>query len=123
MSRDRLVGGSPCPSGARETVTELGAPPTSRTVNPHRRSGRRSPPAQGRVMDHLFIGLDVAKAQLDVHGRPTGAPFVVPHDEAGLTAFLDRLRTLAPTRITLEATIPRRSRPRSSRTRGCAAAR
>src|SRR5262249_919296 len=80
MSRDRLVGGSPCPSGSRETVTELGAPPTSRTVNPHSRSGRRSPHSQGRVMDHLFIGLDVAKAQLDVHVRPTGETFVVPHD-------------------------------------------
>src|SRR5262245_61189865 len=104
MSRDRLVGGSPCPSGSRETVTELGAPSTSRTVNPHSRSGRRSPHSQGRVMDHLFIGLDVAKAQLDVHVRPTGETFVVPHDEGGLTALLDRLRTLAPTLITLEAT-------------------
>lgn len=55
-------------------------------------------------MDHLFVGLDVAKAQLDVHVRPTGETFTVPHDETGLTALLDRLRTLAPTLITLEAT-------------------
>jgi transposase len=55
-------------------------------------------------MDHPFVGLDVAKAQLDVHVRPTGETFTVPHDEAGLTALVDRLRTLAPTLITLEAT-------------------
>src|SRR5262249_1562756 len=66
--------------------------------------GRQSPHSQGRVMDHLFVGLDVAKAQLDVHVRPTGETFTVPHDETGLTALLDRLRTLAPTLITLEAT-------------------
>ena len=55
-------------------------------------------------MDHLFVGLDVAKAQLDVHVRPTGETFAVPHDEAGLTALVDRVRTLAPTLIALEAT-------------------
>jgi transposase len=55
-------------------------------------------------MDHLFVGLDVAKAQLDVHVRPTGETFAVPHDEAGLTALVDHVRTLAPTLIALEAT-------------------
>lgn len=55
-------------------------------------------------MDHLFVGLDVAKAQLDVHVRPTGETFAVPHDEAGLTALVARLRPLVPTLITLEAT-------------------
>ena len=55
-------------------------------------------------MDHLFIGLDVAKAQLDVHVRPTGETFVLPHDEVGLTTLVDRVRTLAPTLIALEAT-------------------
>jgi transposase len=55
-------------------------------------------------MDHLFVGLDVAKAQLDVHVRPTGETFALPHDEAGLAALVDRVRTLAPTLIALEAT-------------------
>jgi transposase len=55
-------------------------------------------------MDHLFVGLDVAKAQLDVHVRPTGETFVLPHDEAGLVALVDRVRRLAPTLIALEAT-------------------
>src|SRR5262249_42927533 len=104
MGRDRLVGGSPYDPGSRETVSELGAPPISRTVNPHSRSGLQSPHLQGRVMDHLFIGLDVAKDRLDLHVRPGGEAFSVAHDEPGVIALLDRLRTLAPTLIALEAT-------------------
>ena len=45
-------------------------------------------------MDHLFVGLYVAKDRLDVHVRPTGETFSVSHDEPGLTAFVDRLRAL-----------------------------
>jgi transposase len=55
-------------------------------------------------MDHLFVGLDVAKEHLDIHVRPTGEIFSVPHDEAGVTTLVDRMRTLAPTLIALEAT-------------------
>jgi transposase len=55
-------------------------------------------------MDHLFVGLDVAKEHLDIHVRPTGETFSVPPDEAGLTVLVDRVRTLAPTLIALEAT-------------------
>jgi len=55
-------------------------------------------------MDHLFIGLDVAKDRLDLHVRPGGEAFSVAHDEPGVIALLDRLRTLAPTLIALEAT-------------------
>ncbi len=55
-------------------------------------------------MDHLFIGLDVAKDRLDVHVRPTGETFSLSHDEGGLTALVERARILAPTLIALEAT-------------------
>jgi transposase len=48
-------------------------------------------------MDHLFVGLDVAKDRLDVHERPVGETFSVSHDEPGLTALVDRLRSRAPT--------------------------
>src|SRR5262245_44040634 len=104
MGRDRLLGARPSVPGAREPVSALGAPPISRTVNPHSRSGLQSPHLQGRVMDHLFIGLDVAKDRLDLHVRPGGEAFSVAHDEPGVIALLDRLRTLAPTLIALEAT-------------------
>ena len=49
-------------------------------------------------------GLDVAKDHLDVHLRPTGETFSVPHDEAGLMALVDRLRSRSVTLIALEAT-------------------
>src|SRR5262245_4234144 len=99
MDRERVVGGSPRSPRSRKAGRQHGAPPTVRTVNPHSRSGKSSPHLQGRVMDHLFVGLDVAKDHLDVHVRPTGETFAVPHDEAGLTALVDRVRTLAPTLI------------------------
>jgi transposase len=55
-------------------------------------------------MEHSFIGIDVAKDQLDVHLRPTGEAFRVTHDAAGIAALLTRLRALGPTLIALEAT-------------------
>ena len=55
-------------------------------------------------MDQLFVGLDVAKDHLDVHARPSGAAFVVAHDEAGLTELVARLRVMGPSLIVLEAT-------------------
>jgi transposase len=56
-------------------------------------------------MEHsLFVGLDVAKDHLDVHVRPTGETFRVPHDEAGLAVLVERLRPLTPTLVVLEAT-------------------
>jgi transposase len=55
-------------------------------------------------MEHSFIGIDVAKDQLDVHIRPTGEVFRVTSDDAGLGALLTRLRGLSPTVIALEAT-------------------
>ncbi len=52
----------------------------------------------------MFIGIDVSKARLDVHVRPTGEAFVVARDDEGLTALVTRLGGLQPTLIVLEAT-------------------
>ncbi len=52
----------------------------------------------------LFVGIDVAKQQLDVALRPGAERFVVPHDEGGLAALVSRLRARQPTLIVLEAT-------------------
>lgn len=51
----------------------------------------------------VFIGIDVSQARLDIALRP-GAPFSVPHDDAGIAAVVDQLRRLSPTLIVLEAT-------------------
>lgn len=55
-------------------------------------------------MEHSFIGIDVAKDHLDVHVHPTGEPFRVTSDDAGLAVLLTRVRALSPTLIVLEAT-------------------
>jgi transposase len=51
-----------------------------------------------------FVGIDVAKAHLDIAVRPTDEQWRVPHDEPGITALVGRLAALAPTLVVLEAT-------------------
>src|SRR5438093_563141 len=60
----------------------------------------------GGPMDHpaIFVGIDVAKASLDIAVRPTGERFSLPYDAGGLETVMRRLRQLAPTRVVLEAT-------------------
>jgi transposase len=51
-----------------------------------------------------FVGIDVAKAQLDIALRPSGERWAVPNDTRGVTTLVDRLQTRHPTLIVLEAT-------------------
>src|SRR2546426_11592575 len=51
-----------------------------------------------------FVGIDVAKAQLDIAIRPTGERWTVPNDASGVATLVDRVQTLHPTLIVLEAT-------------------
>lgn len=55
-------------------------------------------------MGHLFVGLDVAKHRVDGHVRPTNEMFSVASDEAGLATLVQRVQTLAPALVVLEAT-------------------
>ena len=55
-------------------------------------------------MAETFIGIDVAKAELVVCARPVGESWIVPNESAGVRALGERLRTLAPTLVVLEAT-------------------
>jgi transposase len=56
-------------------------------------------------MEHSrFVGIDVSKASLDIHIRPTGEAFRVGHDDAGLATLIERLRRAAPSIVVLEAT-------------------
>ena len=52
----------------------------------------------------VFVGIDVAKATLDVALRPSGEQWSVSNDEAGIAALVDRLRPLRPTLLVCEAT-------------------
>ena len=51
-----------------------------------------------------FVGIDVAKAQLDIARRPSGERWAVPNDASGVALLVDRVQTLQPTLMVLEAT-------------------
>lgn len=51
-----------------------------------------------------FVGIDVAKAWLDVAVRPSGAQWRSTNTEADLLALVERVKTLRPQVIVLEAT-------------------
>ena len=51
-----------------------------------------------------FVGIDVAKAQWDIALRPSGERWTVSNDTHGVTTLVERMQTLQPTRIVLEAT-------------------
>ena len=51
----------------------------------------------------VTIGIDVAKAHLDVAARPSGEAWQVPNADAGISQLIERLRALAPELIVLEA--------------------
>jgi transposase len=51
-----------------------------------------------------FVGIDVSKAELDIHVRPSGTNWTVPNDVKGHAHLVRRLSDLTPTLIVLEAT-------------------
>ncbi len=55
-------------------------------------------------MEPVFVGIDVAKAHLDVHVRPSGEAFTVPRDGESVANLADRLKALSPVVVVLEAT-------------------
>src|SRR5215470_19771800 len=59
-----------------------------------------------------FVGVDVAKAQLDIAVRPSGERWAVPNDAGGVVMLVERLQALHPTLI---ARAPPGSRPRRRR--------
>ncbi len=55
-------------------------------------------------MDLSYVGIDIAKAQLDVAVRPSGQQWISAHDEAGIADLVPRLQALQPQVIVVEAT-------------------
>ena len=51
-----------------------------------------------------FVGIDVAKAKLDIAVRPDGQLWQTTNDEAGIAGLVERLRQVGPALIVLEAT-------------------
>ena len=52
----------------------------------------------------MFVGIDVAKAELVVTVLPAAERFTTPNDAGGVRALTERLRALGPTLVVLEAT-------------------
>jgi transposase len=55
-------------------------------------------------MDAIYVGIDVSKDRLDVHVHPGREAFAVTRDGKGLEELIERLRTLSPQLIAIEAT-------------------
>ena len=53
--------------------------------------------------EETYVGIDVAKAQVDVAIRPADDRWRVSHDEAGIGQLVSRLKTLEPVMVLLEA--------------------
>lgn len=51
----------------------------------------------------IYVGVDVAKAQMDVAVRPTDDGWVVDNDDAGIRQLVSRLKILEPQIVVLEA--------------------
>ena len=52
----------------------------------------------------LCVGVDVAKATLDVQVRPTDAHWGVANEDGGIRTLVERMRELVPAQIVIEAT-------------------
>ena len=53
--------------------------------------------------EETYVGIDVAKAQVDVAIRPADDRWRVSHDEAGIRQLVSRLKTLEPVMVLLGA--------------------
>ena len=51
-----------------------------------------------------YVGIDVAKARVDVAVRPSGDIWSVDYDETGVAGLVDRLQAMRPAAVLLEAT-------------------
>jgi transposase len=56
------------------------------------------------MSSQCFVGIDIAKAQLDIALRPLGERWAVTNDDTGITALVRRLQEIGPQLIVLEAT-------------------
>src|SRR2546426_10963840 len=56
------------------------------------------------MSEPVVVGLDVAKATVDVALRPSGECWSVPNTDAGAAELVTRLRLLTPALVVCEAT-------------------
>src|SRR5512138_1363153 len=68
------------------------------------RPGGRSVRTKRGPMTDTYVGVDVSKAWLDVAARPSGEVWRVSNDETGFAQLVEKLRTLRPKLVVMEAT-------------------
>ena len=51
----------------------------------------------------VYVGIDVAKAHLDIAVRPSGQRWTISNDESGIRELVSRLKGLGPALVVLEA--------------------
>ncbi len=70
------------------------------------RSSRQLTPTEYRSVNQVqpSVGVDVSQATLDVAVNPSGEQWQLTNDDLGIEQLVERLRTLQPVRIVLEAT-------------------
>ena len=56
------------------------------------------------VEAEVFVGIDVSKDQLDIAVRPGKKFFTISNDDSGIKALVQRLLSLKPQLVVLEAT-------------------
>ena len=55
------------------------------------------------IPDHIYVGIDVAKARLDVAIRPSGDRREIPNGEAGIAELVKEMQQFNPAALVLEA--------------------
>src|SRR6266571_6380763 len=110
-----MVGDSPIPSWSMRPSFSEGVAHRLLVASPHSCPGPRARITQGRVQTSrftsggamlaptVFVGVDVAKATLDVAVRPAGERWSVANDEPGIQSVVARLLPLGPVLVVLEA--------------------
>jgi transposase len=66
-------------------------------------SPQRKPGSERMTQERVLVGIDVAKARLDVHLRPCGEVFALGNHKAGWRALAQRLRKLDSVAVGIEA--------------------
>ena len=54
--------------------------------------------------EQTYVGIDVSKRRLDIAVRPSEGVWSVSNDQGGIDALVDRLRSMEPTLVVMEAT-------------------
>ena len=116
MRRRRLAGDSPTCPGSKRPAFSRGVASRMLVASPNSCPGHQARIMQGRVETSascaeglmtaptVFVGIDVAKATLDVALRPSGERWQVAHDARGIAALLQRLGAPSEALVVLEAT-------------------